>query len=504
MHVAIRTDANNTVGTGHLHRCLNIGRELVARGHEVTFLIGRNSSIGRMNQPNTTFGAVQIDDSVQSFTVGGSRSVTPIEEVVGDARSTSTYLQSKTIDWLIVDHYSLGDEWVSEVKTRANCRVLAIDDIGRAWSNVDLLLDSALEANVLYSSMSASTGGLLGPSYVPLNPAYKTSSGSCEGNDERRVLTVFFGGADSPNATGSTLKALSSRIRDDLLVRVVVGELNANKNSLKAEFSSPNFDFCEPADSLYEYLQTSDAFIGGGGTTTWERLCLGVPSATISIAENQIKMSEELARAGCLIYLGATSQVSEDAVRSSVDRLLDDQEFRDDVALHGRLLVDGYGSSRICEAMAPTNPSELTLRPVQPNDCLLLFRWANDAAVRQSSLDPRPILWSTHRDWFGKFLAHPDKRMFIAELNGMPVAQIRFEPSEGRLRLSYLVDRHFRGKGIGRRIAELGIREIRRGTSETIVAEVREENEASLRVFRALGFREAGSTTNGVLVFLLD
>ncbi len=503
MRVAVRTDANNTVGTGHLHRCLNIGRELVARGHEVTLLLGRNSWMSSTKQLDEMFDSYQLSDSVNSFTIGSSISATPLHEVMQDARSTSAYLQSKSIDWLIVDHYSLGDAWVDEVKMRGDCRVLAIDDLGRSWTKADLLLDSALNAGMFYSSFPKTGAGLFGPTYVPLNPAYKTPLITRKGDNEKNIITLFFGGADSPNATATTLKALSSLMRKDLVVCAVVGDLNPNKNSLKAEYDSPRVHFLEPADSLFEYLQASDGFLGGGGTTTWERLCLGVPSATISIAENQVQMSNDLAKAGCLIYLGGTTEVSDDTIRMTVGRLLDDHEFRRESSLQGRLLVDGFGSSRICEAMYPTDPKKITFRPVRPSDCLLLFRWVNDPGVRNSSLDSNSISWPTHTAWFENFLDHPGKRLFIAELNGMPVGQIRFEPSEDRLRLSYSVDSLFRGKGFGRRIVEVGVREVRRGVADPIVAEVRTENEPSLRVFRSLGFGESEPTANGVITFLL-
>jgi ribosomal protein S18 acetylase RimI-like enzyme len=127
----------------------------------------------------------------------------------------------------------------------------------------------------------------------------------------------------------------------------------------------------------------------------------------------------------------------------------------------------------------------------------------NDPGVRRASLASEPISWTTHTDWFKKFLSHPGKHLFIAELNGLPVGQIRFEPIDNRLRLSYAVDPLFRGRGIGREIVEIGVREIRRIAPNPILAEVRAENQASLRVFRALGFEEEVVSARGVYTFLL-
>lgn len=502
MRVAIRTDANSVVGTGHLHRCLNIARELVVRGHEVAFLLGHNSSLHEVNRFGDLFTVQQVNECVESFTVGGSDAVTPHHEIAQDAKSTIGHLATDSFDWVIVDHYSLNDTWVEAVKAKIDCGVLAIDDLGRNWKMPDVLLDSALEAGGSYESVPTTCSTLFGPSYVPLNPMYKTAQNVPE-QENRGVVTIFFGGADGPNATASTLRALSAVTRKDLSIRVVVGDLNPNNDALRREYASSGVSFLDPADSLCEHLQVSDAFLGGGGTTTWERLCLGVPSATISIAENQVKMSKGLADAGCLIYLGDIAQVTAGAVQFTINRLLNDRELRDDMSLRGRLLVDGFGSSRVSEVIQPSSPKKIALRPARESDSLTLFRWVNDPDVRRASLASELISWTTHTNWYKKFLNHPGKHLFIAELNGLPVGQIRFEPVDDRLRLSYAVDSLFRGKGIGREIVAVGIRELRRIAPNPILAEVRAENEASLRVFRALGFEERDLSARGVYTFLL-
>jgi hypothetical protein len=51
-------------------------------------------------------------------------------------------------------------------------------------------------------------------------------------------------------------------------------------------------------------MAEADLMVGGGGATTWERMCLGLPAIVISIADNQIQVNKSLAAAGFIVYAG--------------------------------------------------------------------------------------------------------------------------------------------------------------------------------------------------------
>ncbi len=94
-----------------------------------------------------------------------------------------------------------------------------------------------------------------------------------------------------------------------------------------------------------------------------------------------------------------------------------------------------------------------------------------------------------------------DRLTLIGELVGMPVGQIRFDRTDGRIRLSYSIEETQRGKGLGRWIVEEGLRWLRSQWSDPVFAEVQAENLASMKVFQSLGWQVTGSTLPGVVVF---
>jgi UDP-2,4-diacetamido-2,4,6-trideoxy-beta-L-altropyranose hydrolase len=63
-------------------------------------------------------------------------------------------------------------------------------------------------------------------------------------------------------------------------------------------------------ENMADLMLHADLAIGGGGTTTWERCSLGLPTITIIVAENQREMIEAVAARGAVWNMGWYSEVS--------------------------------------------------------------------------------------------------------------------------------------------------------------------------------------------------
>jgi UDP-2,4-diacetamido-2,4,6-trideoxy-beta-L-altropyranose hydrolase len=504
MRIGFRVDANTFIGTGHVHRCMNLAREMLARGHEITFLVGSNFNLNEILQVGSGINIRHISDCITSFSTGDETPKTPLTEVINDARCSRDLVLELGLELVVLDHYSMTNDWLDVVKHESNCKVVVVDDVGRSWGSADYILDSSIGAAGRYHSASLGCITMFGPAYVPLNPRYRGFVAEHKQAKDKLELVVFFGGVDAPNATRRALAELVGVATNRLSVTVVIGEHNVHKEGLRREFEPHGFSFVEPADSMFDYLMNSDMSLGAGGTTTWERLCLGVPSIVIGIAANQVSMTRELEALGCLQYLGRLEELAHGDIRMSVGSLLEDKWSREVLSVKGRTLVDGFGSSRICETIDPSSQEEFVLRESQVDDCLTLFRWVNEPEVRRSSLNSAEVSWVDHQSWFESTSVNPEKVILMAEVRDMPIAQIRFERLEEQIRLSYSVDPTQRGKGVGHWIVSQGVLWIRQRWHSPIVAEVRAENLASRRIFETLNFRQGTSLKPDVLTFVLD
>ena len=498
MRVAFRVDVNEEIGTGHLHRCRNIARELNSRGHEAALIAGR--TVTSKDWDGQIF---VVSDTVVNFTLDQTKTLTPDNQVKADAFSATRILERGKFDLVVVDHYSLSDQWVQHIQTKTGVPVLVIDDLGRPWSSASYVLDSAPDATMKYAMTNNSHTLLLGPSYVPLHPRYKAVTPRYEIEESVSKVVLFFGGVDAPDATSFVLSEIVHVLGNACHATVIVGEQNRSKSILQSAYESDHVRFVDPADSMFEYLAEADLTIGAGGTATWERLCLGVPSIAIAISENQVPGSQLLGHNGCQMFLGRLADLRQGVVSDALRQLMEDQKGRYELCINGQALVDGFGSSRICEAIFPAPRSGWTLRPASGEDCVTYFRWVNDVAVREASLEPGEITWSTHRGWFLDCLTNRDKVLLVAQISELPVGQIRFEKFANGVRLSYSVDSSQRGRGIGRWLVEEGIRALDGQLGGPIIAEVRKNNEGSARVFQSLGF-QSSDQGNGVIVFTLN
>lgn len=62
----------------------------------------------------------------------------------------------------------------------------------------------------------------------------------------------------------------------------------------------------------------ADLSIGAGGTTTWERAYLGLPSIVVMVAENQREVTEAAAQCGICWNLGWHESVDADRIAEKV------------------------------------------------------------------------------------------------------------------------------------------------------------------------------------------
>jgi len=111
----------------------------------------------------------------------------------------------------------------------------------------------------------------------------------------QRIL-VFCGGADPNNLTQKVVGALRGDEFSSIAIDVVISAQNESFEVDATAADLKNFNFQPASEDYLTMLQQADLAIGAGGTSTWERMCLGIPSIVVSIAENQKFVCEKPSR----------------------------------------------------------------------------------------------------------------------------------------------------------------------------------------------------------------
>jgi sialic acid synthase SpsE/RimJ/RimL family protein N-acetyltransferase len=146
-------------------------------------------------------------------------------------------------------------------------------------------------------------------------------------------------------------------------------------------------------------------------------------------------------------------------------------------------------------------------RPVAAH-ARLVMEWRNDPHTLAMSYHHTPKVWESFWPEFrDTYFNHPHLPPLFVCAQGERVAFLRYQPAphpesgSGRtVDVSINVVPAARGRGIGSAALELGAQYLRQSAGiDSIVAEVRVENEGSRRTFRIAGFREIGETEKVVV-----
>lgn len=358
MNIVFRTDASQIIGTGHIIRCMTLAKVLRSKGANVSFicreheghLCDRLDSDGFVTH-RLPLSSKEINDANSVFHsswLGASR-----EE---DASSTCQLILSSGIrpDWLIVDHYSLDIFWESIVRPYVK-KIFVIDDIADRKHDCDLLLDQNLVLNLENRYSDKVTNEcklLLGPEYALLQPIYAELNRSSRQKDGKiRRILLTFGGADNDNLTGLVLLTFIELNRMDIKMDVVIPEkfpfrpdiekIAALNRNIVVHYSLP---------TLAHLMVEADLAIGAAGTTSWERLCLGLYTLVITLADNQINIAKGLQTRGLVCWLGHSNEVSKEMIKTELSKIIH-AGIDESLFVKCRETVDGYGTERVASIM---------------------------------------------------------------------------------------------------------------------------------------------------------
>lgn len=357
MKVVIRVDSSQYIGTGHVMRCLTLADGFVEYGvQSVTFvcrdLPGNIIHLikGRYDVVTLPFDSEGYSqenyDNEYDFWLGATKEQ--------DRKETAEILKTIGCDMLVVDHYTLDEKWETPLR-QLTSKIFVIDDLANRKHDCDFLVDQNY-----YSNLQTRYRGLvnkeidvfLGPKYAlirkEINQIRAVRNNKSAARQSIKNILVFLGGADIHNITLKLLQVLLRLDNISLSVNVVVGSANPHKEQVKNFCSGKEiFSYHEQPSNFPELLAEADFCFGAGGSSNWERLCIGLPSAIVSIADNQDEICLGLEQKQLVFAL------EKDAItKKKVENILIKAEHNyNRLVEESRLFVDGQGVNRVLESV---------------------------------------------------------------------------------------------------------------------------------------------------------
>lgn len=494
-NILFRVDSSENIGSGHVMRCLTLADTLKEQGAKIIFICRdhkgniidcietKGHKVFRLPAPSSPKNNLDWNQHASWLGISWDQ----------DVHETINLLE--TLEWkpdlLIVDHYALDNNWELALRPFVDT-IMVIDDLADRRHDCDFLLDQNFFDNLekRYEDLiSDRCLKLLGPSYSLLRPEFReTRVRKRKRHTNIKTIFIFFGGVDSTNETNKALKALLSIERHEIFVDVVVGEKNQHKSHIQALCKDfPNITFHSHIDNMYELMSRADLAIGAGGTTTWERFCLGIPSIVIAIADNQKETARYCCRCGCHIYIGDSSEVSRSDISAAIKTALQAPFLLEHMAEQAENLVDGKGTLRVVQSLVPPR---IVLRPATSSDCHDIYNWRNAEETRLQIFNSEIIPFEVHQHWFEKSLEDENCILLIGEINDEPLGVLRFDLIGLEALVSVYLVPGQKTMGTGSQLIQAGSNWLRENRPDItkINAEIISANVASRKAFQKAGY----------------
>ena len=489
MLVAFRVDASVQLGSGHVVRCAALARALKLADARTVFLgaEGPSNMLGWL--------AAQGWEAIALPSTHHSSDALPWQiNAAVDAEHTLKALgrlQTRP-DWLVADHYGIDARWEAAVRPAVE-RVLVIDDLANRPHLADTLVDPNLQqrADRYRAWIPDQCRTLLGPRFALLRQEFSDLAPTVRLDPSKPArLLACMGGTDPLNALGTVLDAWELLPVPRPELDVAVGVTSPNVNDLRercARIAGVTLHVQTP--HMAALMARASVLLGSAGSISWERCSMGLPAIMGTTADNQRSNLHLLVRARTGISIGDWTHLSAARLAALIKQVLGKPSLVARMAARSRLLVDARGAMRVSMHMAATT---VTLRPAQPQDATVAWRWRDTESTRRHFHDPRPVALGAHLAWWSATLADPTRELLIAEIGKTFVGVLRLDHEETLTTVSIYLDPDMVGLGVGSQVLRAAQR-LRANCRPGIplCAQILSQNAASIASFEAAGFVRA-------------
>ena len=100
--------------------------------------------------------------------------------------------------------------------------------------------------------------------------------------------------------------------------------------------------------NMAEIMLEADLAIGSGGTTSWERCCMALPTILIILAENQALIGKNLDSAGATITYCNDINL-ENNLQRALNNMIHDKDKYAEMSYRAAEICDGKGASKVAQ-----------------------------------------------------------------------------------------------------------------------------------------------------------
>lgn len=355
--VGVRCDGGLRMGVGHILRQLALAEEFRDRGVGVTLL-----------------GRVEGSPLVDRLLAAHDLAMVPVVE---EPAALLTEVRRRRLGVVVLDGYQLPADLGVALRTAGVPVAAMVDGSFGLHQDADLYVDQNFGA-VRPATVPADRRFLAGIEYALLRDVVRSRRPATAGavrsvraatgdfgtgaadsgvaTPGRPRLLCVFGGTDAYDAARTVVPLLLGT-GAPMEVLVVAGreEVAADLAALLLR-PGQRLDVVPPVDDLPGLAAGCDGVVSAAGTSVWEFLCLGLPTALVAVTANQRVGYDAVLDAGLVAPVGLLDDLradpaARDAASELLGRFASDATWRVGLGARGAALVDGDGRVRVADAI---------------------------------------------------------------------------------------------------------------------------------------------------------
>lgn len=335
-NIIFRVDADNTIGTGHLSRCLIMAKALKKEKYKITFLTNK-LGLKLKNKIN--------QEHFLQIYISGKKNES--EEILSVARSIGKPILIITDG----DNESFYNESFQKNIISAGLFLMTITMFNYAHFYSHIVFNQNPLALYQDYKTAAYTKKLFGPDYIILSDRFCQISRIKNFNQSKKIFFLSFGGADSKNITNKVLDSLFEYRRDIDKIIVVAGALNKQIRQIEQKIQKLEVDtkieLYINTEKIADLMNESSLAITSAGLTMWELSYLNIQNWVVSSSLREQVTAQWLAENNHINYLGHYNHkdlISN--INQSLFSYFDYGEYNNK-KLSKKGLVDGRGIERL-------------------------------------------------------------------------------------------------------------------------------------------------------------
>lgn len=467
MRVLIFTEGGENIGLGHISRCSSLYEEVTKREIPVEMIIyGDFSNVSFLeNKYFKNENWINLD-----------------------------FLNSelKQDDLVIIDSY-LAPKEIYEYIASIVHSVIYIDDNDR----IEYPLAGTIVKPYINLNPNAKLNRelLSGAEYIILREPF-IDSPYTELKSELSSVLIIMGGMDTKGITEEIIETIVSK-QTEIQFDIVVGAHKVSTYIERYSYKNVTFYTNLTASEIRSCMLKSDLAITAAGQTIFELIATRTPFIPIQVADNQgnnMRAVREIVSSNILINSEDNHYLYQ---LTTIFNQMKSYSFRKGLLKNMEGLVDGKGRVRIIDYLlgieGKKNNIDLLLRKAKLSDMENIFLLSNKDYVRKHSINPNTITWDEHVHWFNSALENTGVVFYIVtDTNEVFLGQVRFNLRANQGIISISLSQECRGKGLAGIILNKAIDKVFNEHEEInrIIAEISQENLASVKTFKHAGFKE--------------